>query len=347
MEENRLKNKDFESTNFIVFLWKWKYTLLIVTLAAAITAAIFSAPMFITPKYEAKVVMFPSSTSSISKSLISEHRGTAKDIMEFGEEEQAEQMLQILNSNRIQNKVIEKYNLLDHYDIKPDAKYKQTRLYEEYGDNINFKRTEYMAIEIKVLDKDPQMAADIANDISRLYDSVKTSMQRQRAYKAYRLVEQEYHELKNEVESKEDSLNKLRTLGIHDYESQSERLTEELAKQLAKGNQPAINRLSEKLDVLGKYGGAYVSIRDELEFEKKELSRIKTKYEEAKMDAHANLPHKFVVEEAYPPERKTYPIRWLIVVVSALAAFILSLMVIIIMQTIRNLNEQPKHSKRA
>ncbi|MFW6019303.1 MAG: Wzz/FepE/Etk N-terminal domain-containing protein [Bacteroidales bacterium] len=344
MAEKRLKNREFESTNFIVFLWRWKFTLIGITLAAAILAAIFSGSGFIAPKYKANVIMFPASSNSVSKSLLAENTVNAEDIMEFGEEEQAEQMLQILNSNPIRSRVIEKFDLMEHYDIDPDGKYKMTELYNTYDENISYKRTEYMAVDVSVLDTDPEMSARIANYISNLYDSVKTKMQRQRSYQAYKMVEDEYQELRNEVREMEDSLSTLRKMGIHDYESQAERINEELAKQLAKGNQRAVERLNEKLEVLANYGGAYVSLRDQLEYEKKQLSKIKAKYEEAKMDAESDLPHKFIVEEAYVPERKAYPIRWLIVVVSALGAFVLSLMTIIIAQNISTLIRNNKEA---
>lgn len=340
MAEKNRKNREFESTNFIIFLWRWKYTLVIITLLAAIGAAIFSGPAFISPQYKGVVIMFPSSSNSVSRALLADNIGNTKDIMEFGEEEQAEQMLQVLNSNPIRSRIIQKYNLMEHYDIAPDARYKMTELYQNYRDNINFKRTEYMAVEVTVLDTDPQMAADIANDISRLYDSVKTDMQRQRSLKAFQMVRDEYFKLRQEVNTMEDSLSQLRRMGIHDYESQAERINEELAKQLAKGNNAAIQRLNEKLEILAQYGGAYVSLRDALEYEKKHLSEVKAKYEEAKMDAESDLPHKFVVEKAYPPERKAYPIRWLIVVVTALGAFILALMTIIIYQNIRTITSK-------
>ena len=288
--------------------------------------------------------MFPSLSNSVSKTLLAENRAGTKGIMEFGEEEQAEQMLQILNSNPIRGRVIEKFNLIEHYDIDPDAKYKRTKLHQIYRENISFKRTEYMAVEVSVLDTDPQLSADIANYISKLYDSVKTQMQRQRSYKAYKMVEREYHDLQNEVKRMEDSLTTLRKMGIHDYESQAERINEELAKQLAEGDQQAVQRLNEKLELLANYGGAYVSIRDALEYKKEQLSEIKAKYEEAKMDAESDLPHKFIVEKAFAPERKAYPIRWLIVVVSALAAFILSLMTIIISQNISSIIRKTKEA---
>ena len=43
---------------------------------------------------------------------------------------------------------------------------------------------------------------------------------------------------------------------------------------------------------------------------------METSYEQAESDANSYLSHKFIVEKAYPAEKKAYPIRWLIVVLS-------------------------------
>ena len=51
---------------------------------------------------------------------------------------------------------------------------------------------------------------------------------------------------------------------------------------------------------------------------------MKAKYEEAKVDATESLPHTFVINTAYKAEKKTYPIRWLIVVVSTIASLFLA-----------------------
>jgi hypothetical protein len=73
--------------------------------------------------------------------------------------------------------------------------------------------------------------------------------------------------------------------------------------------------------VLAKYGGLYTSITEDMEHDREALSRLKTKYEEAKVDATERLPNKFVVNVAKPAEKKSYPVRWLIVLVSTLSVF--------------------------
>jgi len=334
MTEKFSGDKDFDSTNFILFLFAWRMPILIVTAIAFIASIIFSSPFFITPKFKSTVVLYPTSTSSVSKALLSDTYGGKEDILEFGEDEQTEQMLQILNSNKIRDRIIGQYDLLNHYEIDPDSKYKLTKLFREYESNITFRRTEYNAVRITVLDKDPDMAANVANDIANLLDSIKIDMQKQRAVKGFLIVEAEYLQRIQEIQMMEDSLTRLRELGVHDYESQSEMINQQLAIELAKGNNAGVRALEAKLDTLAKYGGPYVSLRDALEHEKRQLSIIKTKYEEAKVDAEEALPQKFVVSDAYKAEKKSYPIRWLIVVITTLSAFLIVVISIIILENV-------------
>ena len=334
MLSNVKGSEDFDSTNFIVFLYHWRKPLIIVTLIALIASIIISSPLFIVPKFKSTVIMFPTSTNSISKALLADNVGDKQDVLQFGEEEQTEQMLQILNSNKIRDKIVEKYNLMHHYRINPNSQHKNTKLFKAYENNIEFRRTEFMAVKITVLDRNPDTAALIANNIAELLDSTKNQMQKERAIKAYKIVEAEYLELKNEIQVKEDSLTRLRELGVHDYESQAEMINQQLAIELAKGNRSGVTALESKLEILAKYGGPYVSIRDALEHDKKQLSEVKTKYEEAKIDAIEVLPQKFVVSSAYAAEKKSYPIRWIIVLVSSVSAFILAILILAVLDSL-------------
>ena len=334
MAEGKNLGLDFDSSNLLLFIIRWKKPLVIITVAAAVLSAIFSAPMFITPKFESTVIMFPTSTASISKSLLAKNNAAKEDLLSFGEEEQAEQLLQILNSDEIRSRIVEQYDLMTHYEIDTTDQYKQTKLFKEYESNITYKRTEFQSVRIDVLDSDPQLAADIANNIAALVDSVKNRMQKERAYKAMAIAEAEYMEMKDYVKELEDSLNTMREMGVNDYESMSERFNEYYAKAILEGNNRAAEKLAEQLKILTKYGGAYVSIRDMLEHEKEQLSHLRAKYQEARVDAEQTLPHKFIVNSAFAAEKKSYPIRWLIVLISTLSTFIIALLAIIVYENV-------------
>lgn len=332
MPEQDQSGTPFTSGVIMQVIAMYRKHLIILGVVAIILSSIFSGPFFLTPLYKSIVILYPTASKSISKVLLSENPGNTKDILEFGEEEQTEQMLQVLNSNKIMDRVIEKYNLLEHYNIPETSDFKMTRLYKEYESNFRFRRTEYMAVKITVFDKDAQMAADMANDIAELVDSTINRMQKKVAKRAFKIVETEYLKLKDEVKVKEDSLTKLREYGVHDYESQSEMFNRQLAIEMAKGNTDGVRRLEKKLEILSKYGGPYVSLRDALEHDKKRLSEIKAKYEEARVDATEDLPHKFVVSSAFKAEKKSYPIRWLIVIISTISVIFLGIVIFATME---------------
>jgi uncharacterized protein involved in exopolysaccharide biosynthesis len=330
---NLKENGEFDSSGLLFFIYRWRKTLIIVFIFAVVASWVFSSPFFITPKYNSTVIMFPVATNSISKALISQKSGVKEDILGFGEEEQAEQMLQILNSNRIMDQIISQFDLLNHYDISPDSKYKMTRLIREYDNNITFRRTEYMAVRISVLDKDPVIAAQIANTIAELVDSTKNQMQKERARMALDIVETEYKELQSEINMIVDSLRSIGELGVHDYESQSEVLNQQLAIAISKGDKVAIRALEERLGTLAKYGSTFLSLKNTLEYKTEQITLLKAKYEEAKVDAEQELPQKFIVNSAFVAEKKSYPIRWMIVVVTTLSALMLSFITIIIFES--------------
>lgn len=325
---NETQNDTFNSKYLCRLLMRYRKSILIVLVVAALLAIFFSSPWFITPLYKSSVILYPTSSNSISKVLISTTFKADKDILEFGETEQTEQMLQVLNSDRIRNIIIERHNLMDHYGIKPTQKYPVTKLNKLYDKRIKFRKTEYNAVKISVMDADPELAARIANDISDLYDSTMNAMQKEVAIKAFELVEAEYNSLCAEMAALEDSLNVLRSHGVFDYESQVEMLSQQLAVELGKGNNQGVKNIQNQLDILAKYGGAYYAISEKLDHERLQLSLVKTKYEEAKVDATQEIPHKFVVNTASPAEQKDFPKRLLIVFLTVFATFFVMFMLL-------------------
>jgi uncharacterized protein involved in exopolysaccharide biosynthesis len=62
----------------------------------------------LTPIYRSTAIVFPAATSTVS---FSEQRNAKAAAMDFGEEEQAEQLVQILQSSRIRDKIVSKFDL--------------------------------------------------------------------------------------------------------------------------------------------------------------------------------------------------------------------------------------------
>lgn len=289
--------------------------LIAVGLLAGISSIIIS--MLITPMYESSVIMFPTTNTNVSKELLVNYY-SGKNVHGFGEEEEAEQLLQVLHSEPIRTRIIEKYNLMEHYEIDPDGKYPMTELFEEYKSNINFRLTEYMSVEISVMDKDPVLSASIANDIADLVDTVYNSMKKERAIVALHLVEREYYDAEKRLIQLQDSLSMLSEEMSENIESnRGDDATESLIRTVAGKGAPLLSTMN--------------AVRTESQIE----AGLRLRYKEARLEAEQNLPYKFVVERAFPPEKKAYPNKSLIVIVSTFASLLFALIVLIVIDSIR------------
>lgn len=336
-KSSKKSTKVYDAFDLITFAWENKFLLIGITAFAAVLSVIMSLQM--TDKFRSTVVLFPAASVSLSKSLVetSSISMDSRDILSFGKEEDAERMLQILHSNQIKDYVVKKYDLINHYgiDLDPDN-FPYTKLDQKYKGNINFRRTEFMSIEISVLDEKPQYAADIANDIAAYIDSTIHNMQKERAEESYKIVEREFNSAQSEIQILSDSIQKIRELGVIDYESQAAALNEAYAQSLSKGNRSAAKSIENRMNTLAKYGGVYVELSKKLEAEIERHGHLKSKFSAAKVNVEQTVPQIFIVDKAMASERKSEPRRSIIVMVSTISAFGISLLLLLIWANVKD-----------
>jgi capsular polysaccharide biosynthesis protein len=327
MDQN--KEFDFSFVDIVSLIWKYRKHLIIIGLSAAILTAIFTAPIFIKPKYKSEVVFYPTTINSIGNAMFTDLNKREADPLAFGEEEEAENALQLLNSSALQERIVKNFSLMKHYDINVKGRSPRTDLAEKMGKNINFERTRHLAVQITVLDEDPQKAADIANGIGEIYDSVKTEIQHQVALEALQIVQDQFKEKEKEVWDIRTSLKELGDKGITNYEEQSRAISEEIYK--AGMNSSRGKYLKEEQNKLAKYAGEFTYLNETLILELENLSQLRKRFEKSKVDVEKTLPQKFVLTRASAAEKKSYPIRSLLVLLVTAATGLLSVVILLIM----------------
>jgi capsular polysaccharide biosynthesis protein len=340
---NPEREGEFNFANVIEFLVEFKIPILVTTFLAGLLAVIFSGPYFIHPKYKSSVILYPTRTNSIARALLST-TADQLDLLAFGTENEAEQLLQVLESDQITNHIAQKYNLMQHYRIDPKSDYPHTYLDYKYHENVNYHRTEYMSVEITVMDESRDTAALIANDIATYLDTVKTKLQQGRAAEALAIVQTRFKQKETMINKITDSLRKLGELGVLNYEEQPAVLTEQYARALMSGNTKVALELKEQEKLLAKYGPTHKKLMDMSKSEVNQLTDIEAKMNQAQVDAEQNLPHKFVISGAVPAEKKAYPLRSLIVGLCMLSAFACSILVCALISNYKNLTSRKKIS---
>jgi|688.fasta_scaffold84871_3 hypothetical protein len=358
--EIKASSSYFSSNYLLSFFLRWKYVYAISLILATIVSVILSGPKFVTPKYKSVTVLYPSATNSVSKAIMYE----SIDPLSIGHEMDADRLIQLLYSNQIRDSIISEFNLISHYNINPESPMRNNLLQSQYADNVKINRTQYMSVEISVLDKDPVKAAAIANRISDLVDYYKLKMVIKNAEKTSDILRFQCETKKDLVSKLNDSLMLLRSLGAYDYDLEADHVTEQYISALSeniseseklkvyidnnlsasdtmvirtkgriKGSEAAVKLLEKKLVLLTKYGGAYNAVRSMLIAETQELNVLQQKLERSMIDVRESMPAKFTVNYAQVAERSAYPVRWLIVLISLISVCIFTTLILVVVES--------------
>ncbi len=186
-------NYSLEST---VRFFRSHWILLTVVFLVALAVSVVASFM-VTTRYKSSAILFPTNSMRVSKAILAERY--SMDFLDYGSERDCEYAIQILSSQSMEDAVCKRFNLLEHYAIKPDDPQKLFKLHGQYTGNVSVKRTEFLGVEISVLDVDPQMAADIANFMAVNYDSLSSRIQKDRASDAYKVMQQVCQQMESDL----------------------------------------------------------------------------------------------------------------------------------------------------
>ena len=320
-----------ERQNLLLFIWKKRKPILMVTTIAAVLSLI--AALLMKPLFLSTAIVFPAATSSVS---FSEQRNAKASSMDFGEEEQAEQLVQILQSSRIRDLVIHQFGLMEHYGIDSTEENKYFKLLKEYEGHISFVRTRYGSISIDVLDEKPELAAEIANKIVDLIDTVKNSMIAERTVPAFEINKRKRDLLDQDLKTILTQLDTLADKGVVSLEGRANLFT---AFVEAKSGQDR-DFLKQQIDVNLRYGAKFDGLEQMRDEKIIKLEKFLDSYEQAESDAYTNFTHKFIVERAVVADKKDKPKRMIIVLLATLGTFIFMVFLLLINERFKELKKQ-------
>lgn len=323
---------EFEQSrdNLLLFIWKKRIPILIITLAGSIIALIVS--LLLTSQFRSTAIVFPAATSTVS---FSEQRNAKASSMDFGEEEQAEQLIQILQSSRIRNRVVEKFDLMKHYEIKQDDPNKYYKLGKAYENHISFQRTRYGSIEIEVLDESPELAAEIANKIVDLIDTVKNEMVQERTGPAFEISKRKREMLQEEINGILAEMDSLSKMGVVSIEGRANLFS---AYNESKNPQDRAF-FKEQIDVNQKFGARFDGLENLRDERIIKLTKFEDAYEQSESDANTIFNHKFVVEPAVVADKKFKPKRLIIILLAGIGSLVFSIFLLLIKERIAELRK--------
>ncbi len=297
--------KYFDNKSIFNLIKKWKKELSLVVIASIILSVIFSSAIFITPKFKSNAIIYPINLST------------------YSEESETEQMLQVIQSQEIRDNIFKTFNLGKHYELDEKDPYFYTYLNKELSENLTFRETKYESVEIELLDKDPQIASDIIDSIIYFYNKKVLFLHQKKSWEMVRITNRDINILKRDIKKFMDSIKNIRkNYGLLDFNIQAK----QVSKNYAKGN--ISNELINLKNNLAENGELLKGISTSLESKRENLDSVRREYDIHFSDANKVIDYSQIISSPFPADKKTYPIRWLIVVLSVISSLFVSIIAI-------------------
>jgi capsule polysaccharide export protein KpsE/RkpR len=304
---------------FIRLVIKHRKQFLVVTLLALICAVVFSSSWFIKPQFKSVGVVYP------------------VNIKPYSAESESEQLLQLFEAADVRNDVIRKFNLASYYEIDTASAGGMAELTGTFESNVKVKRTEFESVEITVLDSDPEMARKMVNAMVDAMNAKAQALERSKAMEVVKVFADQVRYRKEEIDSLNSRMEELRVkYQILDYKSQSKEATKAWLKALGngKGN---VKDLDVMIRNLGEKGGEYYEMEKMLDGALKSYNNAKIDFDNAYRDLKKEITYANIVTKPVKADKKTYPIRWIIVLVSVVSANLFLLGVLMLMDERRKM----------
>lgn len=302
----------FNNKGVFGLITKWKYHILVIVVIAVAASVVFSGPFFIKPKYRSVGVIYPVNISTLS------------------EESETEQMLQILKSQEIKDDIFNSFNLAKHYGLDPKHPHFLTYLNGYFDDNVSFRKTEFESVEISALDVDPKIACRLVDSLIYFYNQKVAEIHRVKYFEVVEIASHDMVKKQIEIDTLNARLNKIRKdYGILDYKIQTKEATQ------YQGNSPEMKSLIENLK---EKGGEYMQL-DSLKWNAHaKYLKLKEDYEAALSGYEKDITYCHVISEPYVSDKKAFPVRWIIVLLSAIGSLFMAIIVISIIESARKNN---------
>lgn len=279
-----------------------------VAVVAAALGALFSGPTFMKPRFRSTAVVYPVNLNSYSI------------------ETRADQLLQLLESNSIRDSLVRKFGLVEHYGIDTAAKAGRAALFGLYKERVEIGKTRYESVEIDVTDEDPVLARDMVNEILRQVDLLNRRLMHGNAREVLTIIEQGLAVTRERSDSVNARLDALRSGdGLLDYKTQTEELTKAYMRLVTRGGtQAQKDQVLAMLKDLERKGGEFHSLSELNDLLIKNYSKQLADHQRVLVDVDKELSVTNVVVYPEVSDKKVYPVRWLVVVLSVVSALLLA-----------------------
>jgi len=353
-------NQEPNIIQYLSILLRWKRFIVINFIIVFLLSGVVS---FILPKwYKSTASLLPPKQPDIfgslsaSSSLLKGIGGLGK-LSGFGQKSSAYNYFAILHSRTTMEDVVKKFDLISVYDISDSSMEKAIK---ELDGNVSFEEQTDDNITIEVYDKDPNRAANMANYFVEVLNEVSIRLGTQEVRSNREFIESRVSETRDSLRQSEEALREFQEhsgMILTPDQTTSADAVATLYASKAKmevevaimehnviANNPTLIQkkielleLNKKISTIPQIGLKSFRLFRDVAIQQKILEFLIPIYEQARIEEQKDVPVLLVLDKAVPAERKSKPLRALIIIIATFLSIAFSILVVFLMEGIKKM----------
>ena len=295
--------EQLNTLRYLKLIFRYKKQIMISTSLSCLLSILAVSPIFIKSLFQSNAIVYPT------------------NLVPFSNESNTEQLIQFFSSSHIENLIINKFNLFDRYGIQKESSGANTKLIKLYRKHIQVKRTNFEAVEISVLDENPDTAKQICSVIIKETNNFIKVSKLKPVAEYISGIQHQAEQQKQKIDSINSKIEFIsKNYGIIDIKNQS--------KLFQKTSLTA----EEKILLLNlkEHGPEFELLKNQLEAEIKNYRKIQEQLNKQLIDYNSTLSYFTIISEPSMPDEASYPNRLFICFIFTLSTFLLSVFLTVI-----------------
>lgn len=307
----------FDLLHFLRVIFTYRKHILILTGSAAVISIIVS--LLLPNYYKSQAVFYPKGLSISDRSVIFSEKTGELEFEFYGTKHDANRILSLSNSSKIIDFTINYFDLAKHYGYDTSkTKYWRTKVKKEFNENFSIIKTDKDALEITLYDTDKDLCALMVNTMIEKIDEHNRTPYQENKIKIKESI-------KNELAEKDSALQLLTAEMVM--------MKKEFGIKTS-GSGENTSFVGDNIEKVEAFKIKYFKQINIIE----EINELKKFYYQYEVSAKNNETSLSVLEYAYPAEKKSKPIRWLIVVLSTVLTFVVAAFSALVYDVLKGIN---------
>ncbi len=325
---------DTSLVSLLQTIYRWRKPLLRLTVAVALGVAAIS---FFMPNYYRAFSKFIATNPTMNTPQAMFSEGDTHAMSPYGSPEDLDRLMNVAQSGELVDSMALRFGLYHHYDIDSTDARAPLYLSQKFFKLYSVTKDEYGAIELTMEDKNPKLAAAMANGAVEIIANLDRRIATENLRKVMNGYEESLKEQSYNIKRLTDSINTI----YRNYKYQSIAIRREVLTQALPGmssdaqigliqraariSNDSLAHITENLSIAGFLDGHRSSINGS-------YVQMNSLYSRTKASLAAGVQPLQVLERASVPLSKSRPVRSFMVMMSAVLALFFGMVAVILFE---------------